>query len=119
MYQKIYKKTKDIIKDAVCLKLYNEKESLYLETDFSGIGLGAGLLQVRDGMQFSQEEAPDNTALCLIALASMILTSAKTWYSNMDREALGIFSGLEKFHHYCFTNKVSTIMEHEPKVAMF
>ena len=32
------------------MKLHNKKESLYLEAGASGVGLGTGLLQVRDGI---------------------------------------------------------------------
>ena len=41
----------DSQKDA-CMKCYDTSRSLYLETDVSGVGLGAGLLQVRDGMNY-------------------------------------------------------------------
>ena len=36
------------------------KEPLYLETDTSGAGLGAVLLQTWDRVHFSHKEAPDN-----------------------------------------------------------
>ena len=52
MYEKVYEKVRTIIKDDICIKLYSEIELLYLETDASGVGLGAGLLQARDSLQF-------------------------------------------------------------------
>ena len=46
------KKAKTNMKDEVYMRYYNKKEPLYLDTDASVTGLGAGLLQVRDGLQF-------------------------------------------------------------------
>ena len=45
------------------MKFYNETKPLYLETDASGIGLSATLLQTRDGTSFPKDSAPDNTSL--------------------------------------------------------
>ena len=60
------------------MKFYR-KEQPYLEVDASGVILGAGLLQVRDKMQFPEDEAPDNSALRPIALTSKNLTNSKTF----------------------------------------
>ena len=40
-------------------------------------------------------------------------------YSKIEREALGIIHGLEKFHHYCFTREAHVITDHKPLVSMF
>ena len=45
------------------MKFYNESKPLYLETDESGVGLGAALLQMRDGATCQKDIAPDNTIL--------------------------------------------------------
>ena len=47
-YQELYKKARALIN--ACMKFYNERDPLYLETDVSGVSLGEGLLQVRKGM---------------------------------------------------------------------
>ena len=45
------------------MKFYNETKPLYLQTDASGIGLGAVLLQPRDGVLYPKYSAPQNTTL--------------------------------------------------------
>ena len=87
--------------------------------DASGIGLGASLLQTRGGTTCPEDIAPDNTILRPITVASKSLTSAEWRYSNIEREALGILHGLEKFHHYCFAREVSIITDHTTLVAIF
>ena len=75
------------------MTLYKEKDQLYLETDASGFRLGAGLLQVSDGMCFPKDEPLDNSMLWPIAFASKS-ASAETHYGNIQREGLGILNGL-------------------------
>ena len=56
----------------------------------SGVRLGTGVLQVRDEMHFPKDEAPDKSALQPIACVRKCLTSAKTHYSNIERDILGM-----------------------------
>ena len=44
------------------MKFYDAFRPLYLETDASGVGLGAGLL--RAGMNCGHDEIPDSVTLC-------------------------------------------------------
>ena len=85
----------------------------------SGFLLGAALLQTRDNMHFHRDEVPDNSILRPIAFASKSLTGAEKRYSNIEREALAILYGLEKFHPYCFVREVSIITDHKPLVTIF
>ena len=59
-YQKLFDKAKFIIKADACMKFYDETQPLYIETDASGIGLGASLLQKRNGTSCPRDMAPDN-----------------------------------------------------------
>ena len=117
-YQDIYDKTKSLIKTNACMKFYDATKSLYLETDASGIGLSAALLQTRDGTSCLKDSAPDNTILWPIAFKSKSLTSAECRYSNIERAALGILHSLKKSHHYCFSRVVNVITDHKPLVAI-
>ena len=101
------------------MKFYVDSKPLYLETDVSGVGLGAALLQLHDNTVCQKGIAPNNITLHPIAFASKSLTSAEWRYSNIKHEALGILHGLEKFHHYCFGREVLIITDHKPLVVMF
>ena len=57
----LYNKAKALIRKDTCMKFYNERELLYVETDASGVFLGAWLLQVREGMKYPCDEAACNT----------------------------------------------------------
>ena len=75
MYQDLYAKVKNIIRQDACIKFYDASKSLYLETDTYGMRLGASLLQVRDGMNCGLDKVPDNTALHSNALTRKSLSS--------------------------------------------
>ena len=84
----------------------NGKDEVYLETDVLDVGLRRCLQQERNGMQFPRNETPDNVALQPINIfGSKSLTSTEMWYSNIERETLGILHCLEKIQHYCFLAK--------------
>ena len=59
------------------MKVYNMSRPLYLEIDAAGVGLGAELLQLRDGMNCGHDEVPDSVTLCLTVFARKSLLSAK------------------------------------------
>ena len=101
-YQQMFINAKSIIKADVCMKFYDNSKPLYLETDASGISLGAALLQLCDNTVCQKGLAPQNITLCPIAFTSKSLTGVEQRYSNIKWEALRILHGLEKFHHYCF-----------------
>ena len=102
-------RAKSIIKADACIKFYDETKPLYLETDTSGVGLGASLLQTRNGTM----------ALRPIAFTSKSLSSAEKRYSNIESEALGILHGQEEFHYYCFAREMSITTDLKPLVAIF
>ena len=101
------------------MKFYDDTKLLYLKTDASGISLGAALLQLRDNTTCQTHMVPDNTILHSITFASKSLMGMESRYSNIKHEVLGILHGLEKFHHYCFSQEVIIITDHKPLVSMF
>ena len=81
-YHQMFNKAKSLIKAEVCMELYDDTKALYLETDASGVGLGAALLQLCNYTACQKGMAPDNTNLHPIAFASKGLTGAEWRYSN-------------------------------------
>ena len=69
-YQQLFDKAKSLNEVEMCMKFYDDTKPLYLETDASGVGLGAGLLQLRDNMGCQKDTAPDNTILSPTTFAS-------------------------------------------------
>ena len=78
------------------MKCYDEKQPLYLGTDASGVGPGAGLLQGREGVSCPRNPTPVNTLLRPIAFVNQSQLTTETQY-NMEREALSILHNLQKF----------------------
>ena len=98
-YQSLFNRAKLLIKYDMCMKFYDNNKPLYLETDASGVGLGAALWQTQEGATCQKD--------------------TECRYSNIEREALGILHGLKKFHHYCFMRKFHVITDHKPLVSIF
>ena len=71
----IFNKAKSIIKLDACMKFYGETKPLYIQTDTSGVGLEAALLQTRSNISCPRDETPYNSILRPIAFASKSLTS--------------------------------------------
>ena len=63
MYQHPYNRAQKTVKKNACMSFHDAARTLYLVTDTSRIGLGPGLLQVRDGMNYGHDEIPDNVIL--------------------------------------------------------
>ena len=77
------------------MKFYDAPKPLCLEMDTSIRGIGASSLQIREGMNYRCDEVLDNVTLCPIGFASKSLSNVEQYYSNIDREALGILHGLK------------------------
>ena len=101
------------------MKFYDDTKPLYLETDASGVGLGAALLQLHDNTTCQKDRVPDNIIPYPIAFASQSLTGAEQRDSNIKGETLNILHGWQKFHHYHFGREVLVITNHKPLVSMF
>ena len=82
--------------------LPNVDEEFILRTDASDVGLGATLLQHRDGQ------------ICPVTYASRKLLDRERRYSVVDRECLGIVWGIKKFAIYLYGKPFTLQTEHRP-----
>ena len=93
------------------LVLPDVNKEFVLRTDASDIGLGATLLQNRDGHIFP------------VAYASWKLLDREKRYSVMERECLGIVWGIKKFALYLYGKQFTLQTDHRPleflKVSKF
>ena len=99
-------------------KNYEASRHLHLEIDAFSVGLGAGLQQVRDGMNIGHDKVANNVTPCLIVFASKIQFSAEWCYSNIEWKPQRILYGLEKFQPFCFAKEVCVIIEYKSLVAI-
>ena len=118
MCQNLCNRAKKLIKKDAWMKFYDASRPLYLETSASGVGLGARLMQVQDGMNCGYGKIPDNEMLHPIDLTSKHLLSAEQCNSNLEQETFGILHGLEKFYDHCFAKEVCVITDHKALVAI-
>ena len=94
---------KEEITDQTVLQFYNPSVTLTLEVDASQKGLGAAI---------KQNNKP-------IAFASKALTKTQAGYSNIEREALGLVHGVQRYHHYLYAKKFVALTDHKPLVDIW
>ena len=85
------------------LRYFDPKAETVIQTDASLKGLGAVLLQ---------QGQP-------VCYASKALTETEQRYSNIEREALGLVWGLERFHYFIYGKPCTIHTDHKPLEAIF
>jgi hypothetical protein len=85
------------------LRRFDPDAETTIQTDASLKGLGAVLLQ---GGQ-------------TVCFASKALTESEQRYSNIEREALGVVWGLERFHYFVYGKKCTVHTDHKPLETIF
>jgi hypothetical protein len=88
------------------LKWPNVNEDFYLQTDASGVGIGAVLLQEREGSKHP------------VLYASRKLLPCEQRYSTIERELLAIVWAIQKFSLYLYGKKFFLETDHEPLVYL-
>ena len=93
---------KKLLSEAPALAYFDAKKELTIQTDASGDGLGAAMIQ---------EDQP-------IAYASRALSGAETRYSTIEKEMLAVVFALEKWHQFTYGRHVTIYSDHKPLQAI-
>lgn len=99
---------KQELTDKVLLVHYDPDAELMLTCDASPYGIGAVL----------QQRASDGTVQP-IAFVSRTLNPAEKNYAQIEREALSIVFGTEKFRHYLLGRQFTLQTDHKPLLTLF
>lgn len=95
--------------DSMKAAMFDPSAKTQLLTDASPVGLGAVLLQQKDEGKFPE----------VIAFASHSLTPAERNYSQIEKEALGLVWGCERFKMYLLGRKFELLTDHKPLEMLF
>ena len=98
VHEEAFAKMKCLLTQAPVLAYFNPTNSLTIQYDASGQGLGAAFLQ--DGSP--------------LAYASRALSEAESRYATIAKEMLAIIFALEKWHQYTFGRPVFVYSDHKP-----
>ncbi|XP_037502145.1 uncharacterized protein LOC119376332 [Rhipicephalus sanguineus] len=104
---KDFQNIKDLICSDQCLAKYHPEYPTTLSADASAYGLGAVLLQVQ----------PDGNNRP-VAFASRSLTPAETRYAQIEKEALALTWGAERFEEYLRGLTATFQTDHQPLITL-
>ncbi len=106
--EEAFNQVKGLMASEQVLCHYDPALPLRLASDASPYGIGAVLSHV----------FPDGTERP-VAFASRSLSKSEKRYSQIDKEALGIFWSVQKFHTYLYGRKFTLVTDHKPLVSIF
>ena len=84
---------------------YDPDLPVKVDTDASTVGIGAVISHV----------LPDGTERP-IEMASRTLTKSEKNYAQIEKEALSLVWGIQKFHRYVFARKFTLVTDHKPLI---
>jgi len=105
--EKAFKRIKEKLTTEIILAHYDPDAELVLSCDASPVGVGAVLQQQKDGI------------LRPIYFASRSLSKAEVHYAQIDREALAIVFGVQKFRQFLLGRHFVLITDHQPLTTLF
>ena len=107
-HEEAFQAAKDSLQANSLLVHFDPDKPLILAADASDYGIGAVLSHVMEDGQ----ERP-------IAYTSRTLNAAEKRYSQLDKEALAIISGIKKFHNYIYGRHFVIQSDHKPLSYLF
>lgn len=106
--QKAFEKAKKLLSEDTVLAHYDPNLPVRLYCDASNEGIGAVITHVFP----DKSERP-------ISFTSRIFKKHETGYSVIDREALAIYYGINKFSNYLFGRHFELMTDHKPLTGLF
>lgn len=97
---------KDILSQPPVLAVFDPLKATKISTDASPTGLGAVLLQLHGEIWRP------------VAYASRALSDPETRYAQIEKEALGLVFGCERFHHFVYAADFTLETDHQPLIAI-
>lgn len=107
VHQEAFDRTKQLITSESLLAHYEPKKELILSCDASPWGVG---------MVLSHRESDGSTRP--IAYHSKTLSAAERKYSQLDKEALAVITGVKKFHNYVYGRQFTIETDHKPLLGL-
>jgi len=106
-HQSCFNELKQSISNETNLAHFDQKLKSMLYVDAGPKGLGAMLIQERDGKRG------------VIAYASRSLSTTEQRYSQIEKEALAVIWGSEKFHIYLYGHRYDLYTDHKPLLKLY
>ena len=107
VHEQAFNKIKERLSTDIVLAHYVPDAELILSCDASPYGVGAVLQQRKDGV------------LRPIYFASRSLSKAESHYAQIDREALAIVFGVQKFRQFLLGRHFVLLTDHKPLITLF
>ena len=95
-----------MLASAPVLAIFDPKKKSKVSTDASCFALGAALFQLHD-----KDWRP-------VAYASRVLSDSETRYAQIEKEALGITFGCERFREFIYGHSITVETDHRPLLAI-
>lgn len=106
--EKAFQTWKNVLTSNPVLKIFDPQKTSIVTTDASSYGIGATLRQEQE-----------NGDPCVIAYASRTLSSTEQRYAQIEKEALAIAWGCEKFRDYLTGTHFRLETDHKPLIPIF